>query len=58
MDTLKIEDQARMLVEKHGSGAEAYVQQHLEAARAVGLAGAVRDWEGVLEALRHQKPRG
>lgn len=55
MDTLKVEDQARALIEKHGAGVEAYVEQHLEAARSVGLQGAVRDWEAVKEAVRHQK---
>lgn len=53
MDALKIEEQARALLEKHGDGAEEYVTHHLEAAEAAGLEGAVRDWKGVQDALAH-----
>jgi hypothetical protein len=51
MDALKITDQARALSEAHGTEAEAYVRHHLDAAEAVGLEGAVRDWQAVLAAM-------
>lgn len=53
MDALKIADQARALLQQKGDEAESYVGHHLEAARAVGLDGAERDWAAMLEALQH-----
>lgn len=53
MDALKLENQARAVLEQHGDGAEDYVKHHLEAAEAAGLDSAARDWRGVRDALAH-----
>lgn len=51
MDALKITEQARKLLEAHGNETEGYIQHHLDAAKAVGLEGALRDWQGMLDAV-------
>ena len=53
MDVLKITDKARALLTEKGDDAQDYAQHHLDAAREVGLEGAVRDWQALLEALSH-----